>query len=106
MFSWMRCRICSDVLEHLFSAMREQHSINGDVEYRGLYSISAEVHLDGTKAQGIGKSRGGWIAVIRMISASNWMAMIFSLFGGHAHEAKRPAGKLGEPDVSSLRRPN
>ena len=49
MFPWMRCRICSDVLEHLFSAMREQYSINGDVESRSLYSISAEVYLDGTK---------------------------------------------------------
>ena len=50
MFRRMRCRFCSDVLEQLFSALREQHSINEDVEYRGLYSISAEAHLDDTKA--------------------------------------------------------
>ena len=50
MFRRMRCRFCSDVLEQLFSALREQHSINEDVEYRGLYSISAEAHLDDTNA--------------------------------------------------------
>ena len=55
MFHRMRCRFCSHVLEQLFSALREQHSINEDVEYRSLYSISAEVRLDDTKAQSIGK---------------------------------------------------
>ena len=59
--------------------LREQHSINEDVEYRGLNSISTEVHLDGTKAQSTGKSRGGWNAIIHMISASGWMAMIYLL---------------------------
>lgn len=79
MFPWMRCGSSSDLLEWLFSMLREQHSINEDVEYRGLHSISTEVHLDGTKAQSTGKSRGGWNAIIHMISASGWMTMIYLL---------------------------
>ena len=45
--------------------------------------------------------------MIRMISASNWMAMIFSLFGGHAHDASRwKAGTAGciFPKLAKLKR--
>ena len=87
----------SGVLERLFAALREQEAVGEDAVCFGLDSTSAEVHPDGTGARktngprSIDKSRGGWYAKIRMVSASPRQAMIFRLSGGQAHDA--PEGR-------------
>ena len=85
----------SGVLERLFAALRDLHAPGGDAVCFGL--DSAEVHPDGAGArktngpQSIGKSRGGWYAKIRMVSASGRQAVIFRLSGGQANDA--PEGR-------------
>ena len=88
----------SGVLERLFAALREQEAVGEEAECFGLDSTGVKVHPDGAGArktngpQSIGKSRGGWYAKIRMVSASDRHAMIFRLSDGQAHGA--PKGRI------------
>ena len=58
------------MLDRLFAALQELHAPGGDAVCFGLDSTSAEVHLDGTGAQSIGKSCGGWYAKIHMVAGA------------------------------------
>lgn len=69
-----------------------------DVDGFGLNSaapasrcILTAPRLNESGAQGIGKSRGAWNTKIRMVAASDRMAMIVRLSGGHARDA--PEGR-------------
>ena len=96
-YARFRRRSRSGVLERLFATLREQEAVGEGADCFGLDSASAEVHPDGAGArktnepQSIGKSRGGWYAKIRMVSASGRQAMIFRLSGGQANDA--PEGR-------------
>ena len=101
----------SGVLERLFAALREQEAVGEDADCFGFDSASAEVHPDGTGArttngpQSIGKSRGGWHAKIRMVSASGRQEMIFCLSGGQAHDAPEGRALLKSWDDSVANAP-
>ena len=79
------------VLDRVFEQLQKDQMVRIKVEAFGLDSTSVKVHPDGTGAQAIGKSRGGWNTKIHMVAADARTAVAFILSRGQAHDA--PEGR-------------